>query len=568
MNTFETLRQQWHPTKNVESFDPSTLKKMSKYWWLGPCTHEWDAVLHSRLRGSNCPYCANRKILVGFNDLVTTDPKLAEQWHSERNYPLSPQQVTAGSGKKVWWQCEDYEDHIWQASVLDRKHGKGCPYCTNRKVLAGFNDLATTHPVLTTQVHRERSLPLSPETVTAGSGKKLWWQCDIESGHVWEATVLSRVQGNNCIYCAGQKVQVNITDLQTRNPRIAGQWHPTKNGDLLPTQVSEHAHKKAWWQCPTKPQHEWETWVYSRTSKTGSECPQCWADTYVSKAENELYVFLTNLGFLVEQSNRTILAGRQELDLVIPEKAIAIEFNGLYWHDENHKPKNYHYEKWLAAQQAGIQLIQIWEDDWTVRSNVIKQALAHKLGVSTGNRIFARNTVVQQLTTHQAQEFLELNHIQGFASGSYYLGLQDKEEALTAVIVLKKEPKTDGKTLNIVRYATNSTVVGGFTKLLKYAERTYQPDSFITFADHTISDGGLYEGNEFIADKELPPDYMYVVKGERKHKFGYRLKRFRDDPELLWDESMSERELAQLNNLPRIWDAGKTRYVKQIRESR
>lgn len=116
-----------------------------------------------------------------------------------------------------------------------------------------------------------------------------------------------------------------------------------------------------------------------------------------------------------------------------------------------------------------------------------------------------------------------------------------------------------------IRYATAARVPGGgFTKLLAHAENVYAPSHFITFADHTISDGGLYENNGFIVDKELPPDYMYVVNKERKHKFGYRLKRFQNDPNLLWEEGLTERELAALNSLPRIWDAGKTRYIKPI----
>lgn len=77
-----------------------------------------------------------------------------------------------------------------------------------------------------------------------------------------------------------------------------------------------------------------------------------------------------------------------------------------------------------------------------------------------------------------------------------------------------------------------------------------------------VSDGGLYSASGFVADKELAPDYAYMVNGIRQHKFGYRLKRFRADPSLLWAEGKTERELADLNNLTRIWDAGKMRWVK------
>lgn len=82
-----------------------------------------------------------------------------------------------------------------------------------------------------------------------------------------------------------------------------------------------------------------------------------------------------------------------------------------------------------------------------------------------------------------------------------------------------------------------------------------------TFSDHCVSDGGLYEQNGFVVDKVLPPDYMYVVGNRREHKFRYRLKRFREDPNLVYQDGISERELAKLNGLRRVWDAGKTRWL-------
>lgn len=170
-----------------------------------------------------------------------------------------------------------------------------------------------------------------------------------------------------------------------------------------------------------------------------------------------------------------------------------------------------------------------------------------------------------EMTKQEAEIFLNDNHVQGYASGSYYLGLKDKEDqSLVSVLVLKKEAGTEGEALNIIRYATSANVVGGFTKLLSFAEKTYKPKSFIASADHCVSDGGLYENNSFIVDKELRPDYMYFFNKERHHKFNYRLKRFRDDPSLLWDESLTERQLADLNGLDRVWDAGKTRYIRHV----
>lgn len=109
------------------------------------------------------------------------------------------------------------------------------------------------------------------------------------------------------------------------------------------------------------------------------------------------------------------------------------------------------------------------------------------------------------------------------------------------------------------------SVIGGFTKLLKHVEKTYSPESVITFSDNCVSDGGLYEKNGFVAVKELAPDYKYVVRGERVHKFRYRLKRFKNDGSLVFEEGRSERELAELNGLARIWDAGKTKWEKLLK---
>ena len=99
--------------------------------WLGECEHEWEAVINSRTTGGNgCPYCAGKKVLAGYNDLATTRPDLAAEWHPSRNGDLYPDSVTAGSSKKVWWRCE--RGHEWEAKVVSRKRGFSCPYCREK----------------------------------------------------------------------------------------------------------------------------------------------------------------------------------------------------------------------------------------------------------------------------------------------------------------------------------------------------------------------------------------------------------------------------------------------------
>ena len=560
----ELIARQWHPTKNGELLPNHLSAGSSKIvWWLGPCNHEWEASVGKRVtRNDGCPFCSGHRVLAGFNDLATTNPSLASELHSTKNIGLTISSLSAGTNAKVWWsgRC----GHDWEASVKNRARGAGCPFCANKKTDEG-NSLAVLYPELSVEWHPAKNNQVTPADVVYGSHNKFWWVD--EYGHEWEAAVYKRVEGQGCPICFGKKRLAGFNDLETTHPAIAAQWHPTKNGDLTPKLVSKGSEHRAWWICDYG--HEWETFVYGRI---GRGCPECAVlnHNFVSKPELELFEFLTKLGFAVEQSNRRVLGNRQEIDLFIPEKQFGIEFNGLYWHSESAgKGRNYHKDKYDAAKAAGVQLLQIWEDDWRDRKPVILRALAHKLGVTSRlaelypelnvvtSKVFARKTSVAVLSTEDAKLFLGLNHVQGFASGSYYLGLKDAEGVVKALMVLKKEA---GETLNIVRYATAGSVTGGFTKLLKHATKTYLPSLFITFADHTISDGGLYESHGFETDRVLSPDYMYVVGGERKHKFGYRLKRFKNDDSLVWQEGLTERELALLNNLPRIWDAGKTRY--------
>lgn len=391
--------------------------------------------------------------------------------------------------------------------------------------------------------------------VTAGMDKKVWWKADC--GHEWDSFIHARTQQKQgCPYCAGRRVLPGYNDLATLNPDLAAEWHSELN-ETKPSMYTRGSNYRAWWQC--KDGHSWFAKIADR-SIIGSGCPTCSAGLSVSADEQELCDFIRSHGFIVEQSNRDLLDG-MELDLLIREKNIAIEYNGLYWHTEKRgKDKTYHYNKWLNSKKAGIQLIQIWEDEWKSNKEQIKSMVLHKLGVNNHARVYARKTKVKTVGIEQIREFLNDNHVQGFASGSYYYGLFEENE-LHAAIVLKKE---SNNRLNIVRYATNASVIGGFSKLIAYIEAELRPDSLVTFSDHCVSDGKLYEANGFIADCEIPPDYRYVVGMKRQHKFGFRLKKFRDSPNLKWEAGLTERELAQLNGIERIWDAGKTKWVKTV----
>lgn len=276
-----------------------------------------------------------------------------------------------------------------------------------------------------------------------------------------------------------------------------------------------------------------------------------------SKGERNLVEFIDSLDLECTRNDRTIIPP-QELDVYIPEKKIAIEFNGLYWHSEKYKDKNYHYNKWKSCKEKGIQLLQIWEDDWIDRREIVESMLTYKLGLNS-ERIYARDTIIDlDVPWNQAKQFLDSNHIQGSVKATHYVGLRCNGVLVALCCFTKSQQIADW---DLTRFATSCSVVGGFSKILKNFRREHA-GSIKSFADLMISDGGLYEKNGFTMDKILKPDYSYFVNNNpRIHKFLYRKKRFRDDKDLKYDPDMTEFELAELNGLLKIYDAGKARYI-------
>lgn len=177
---------------------------------------------------------------------------------------LIPDDFDAGSRQKLWWKC-DY-GHEWQATVLDRVKNHGCPYCSKNKLEK--QTLLITNPELASQWHPEKNR-IAIDKVTHGSHKKVWWICD--KGHEWEAEIASRSRGSGCPYCSGKIVYAG-NNLTVLDREISEEWHPTKNGELTPYDVTAGSNRKVWWICEHG--HEWQARIDSRTNG-GNGCPYC-----------------------------------------------------------------------------------------------------------------------------------------------------------------------------------------------------------------------------------------------------------------------------------------------------
>lgn len=175
----------------AHGWDPVEVLPFSheKKSWKCPFDHVYEAKVADRSNGNGCPFCAGRRVLVGFNDLLTVEPEIgleASGWDATS--------VTARSNKKMHWKCK--LGHEWDATITNRtKNGSGCPTCSGRDVERGVNDLLTTHPNLAAE-----ALGWDPRDVKAGSDKRLSWKC--LEGHEWRSTVATRSRGSGCPSCA------------------------------------------------------------------------------------------------------------------------------------------------------------------------------------------------------------------------------------------------------------------------------------------------------------------------------------------------------------------------------
>lgn len=172
------------------------------YYWKCNCGHIWQASLKKRFAGRGCQICSGRLIVKGINDLASVHPFLLNEWDHEKNTDIPPDKISAGSSKKVWWKCK--KGHSWEDTINHRTDGRGCPFCSNKKVIKGENDFATTHPHLLKEWDYS-SNTIKPTQVVAGSSKKAYWICR-DCGHRYESSLVNKTRFKaRCPKCKNKK---------------------------------------------------------------------------------------------------------------------------------------------------------------------------------------------------------------------------------------------------------------------------------------------------------------------------------------------------------------------------
>lgn len=531
------------------------------------------------------------------------NPALADQLVDQ-----SLRSIARGSDKKVQWRCPVDSRHVWWASPMNRtasKNATGCSVCNGKTVIPGVNDVATTHPkAAALMVDKKLRTKL-----TGSSNKKVEFWCGNPKHDHWTAP-LSNVarQGTRCPQCSGRRPISGKSDLATTHPKLAAELVDRS----LATTLKPGSNASVLWQCPANPKHTWKATPYNRTTKkTG--CPYCsgrkivpgvndLATTHPTphpKTAKRYQMRLTEMvqalvpGSLVLSDDHTVLPSGKELDIVVPDHHLAIEFNDIFSHSEQAvferhakpRPHSYHAHKTREASSQGYQLIHVWEDDWLHRRDLVLRALAHRLHAVDRlpdvlpdinplacQRLYARNLTARRVHGGVARRFWQDNHLQGPVHCTVNIGFYDQNNVLRALLGVGRKNHgsrvslPDG-TWDIQRYATLGVIVGGFTKLLAYAETLIPVDTWTSWSDDDISDGGMYQAAGFVVDKRQAPSYSYVgrkTRWERVHRSTYTKQRFINDPNLVYKSKQTEHEAALTNKLYRIYDAGKTRWVKTV----
>jgi len=289
-------------------------------------------------------------------------------------------------------------------------------------------------------------------------------------------------------------------------------------------------------------------------------CEKCYPNNNRSLMERDVYDWINKSITLSIINNDRQIISPKELDIYIPEKKLAIEFNGLYWHGESFigkEAKNKHLNKTELCEEQGIQLIHIFENEWMAKQEVVKSVILSKLGVSK-ERIFARKCEIKAVEFKDAETFLLENHLQGNCMSKHRLGLFCQNE-LVSLLTIGHSRFNKKYDFEIHRYCNklNTTVLGGFAKLLK-AFRKSNTGSIITYADRRYSNGQLYINNNFKQLKSSGCNYWYWDTKKFNglhHRVNFQKHKLKDKLEI-FNSELTEWENMLQNKYDRIWDCG------------
>ena len=527
-------------------------KVTDKVCIICPVHGEFWQEARQHYRGQGCPKCAVEKRTEKKQYTTESFIEKVKKIHGDK-YDYSKVNYV-DSKTKVCIICPEHGE-FWQIPN-SHQQGEGCPEC-KKTVLKEKLSLTTSKFIeKSKEIHGDKYDYSNVNYVN--QKEKVCIVCP-EHGEFWQ-NPFSHYNGNGCPECA--KINKKITKTTEQFIIDANKVHHNYYDYSKVKYVNANTLVNI--LCPLH--GEFQQKPVNHLSGCG--CQKC--AMIKSHYEDELANYITSLiNKPIERDNRTILKDlKQSIDIYIPYYKIAIEFDGLYWHNEINKPdKKYHLKKTEECLKQGIQLIHIFEDEWVYKKYIVISRLRNLFSLNE-NKIYARKCKIRIIENNVAKEFCKQNHLQGAVNANICLGLFFNDE-LVSVMTFGKLRKNLGNTnskdcYELLRFCNkkNTTVIGGASKLFKHFVNEYEPKKIISYADRRWSNGKLYETLNFKLTHTSQPNYFYVFGDTRKNRFNFRkdilISKYGCKPE------MTEHEFCLSKKWYRIYDCGTLVYERKF----
>jgi protein-arginine kinase activator protein McsA len=510
---------------------------------------------HRHLQGDGCPKCKVVAVAESHRHTTAMFIEKSKAKHGADRYSYSKTVYTA-SKAKVDLGCNVCGTNFSQLAG-DHLKGSGCPKCAVVARVEKNALIEKVMPIRTTEESFVQSLNLADNiSYVAGSFKGVFkpakFLCQ-EHGEFTKIGNSARTSQYLCPECVGEQAAArqfhNLDQVIDKANRVHGQYTYRRGQEYKGNRTLLEI------ICPT---HGAFTQM-AMAHLAGQGCRACGYEKvsalspyFVSKGEQEIADHFKPFAKVV-QSDRDILWG-QELDIYFPEHKVAVEYNGLYFHGENFKKPGDHLGKLKKCQEAGVDLIQIYEDEWQVKPEIVKSIISSRLGIYS-RRVPGRKTQLVEVSSVGARKFYDENHIQGFVGCRQHYGLVIAGEIVSMASFSSPREifKTVPADLELVRFChkLNTTVIGGFKKLLK----AVQGKTLMTYCDKRLFNGAGYLSAGFLLSHESAPGFDYVKGTQRRSRFQYQKHKLSEalpkyDPNLTAEANM------KANGFKRIYGCG------------
>lgn len=472
------------------------------------------------------------------SNIKLTTEEFIKQAKNKHNYDYS-QTVYNGKLHKIKFICPIHEE-VWQYPKLHLK--SGCPFCNRRGISKHTKE---TFIQKANQVHN--SFYHYDKVIFNNINEKVIITCPIHGDFNQKAANHINLK-NGCPKCKGGVKYNQEYFIEKANSIHNNKFNYNKTNYI-------NSHKNIIISC--KKHGDFEQLPYSHLNSSYA-CPSCIAELDTSISQKEIFDFLKEFTNEIELGNRDIIKP-QELDIYLPNEKLAIEYNGLYWHNENVVNNNYHKNKTDICEKNNIKLIHIFEHEWKNKKEIVKSRLKNLLKLN--NKIYARKCKIIELTFEQKNNFLNRTHIQGIDNTKISIGLTYNDN-LVAVMTFGKPRFNKNYDYELIRYSSelNINVVGGASKLLSYFRKNYQ-GTIVTYADRKWSNGNMYEKLGFKLNGITNPGFFWynIKTKEVANRMKYQKHKMSKLP--IYDNKLSMLDNMKLNGYVRVFDVGDLRFI-------